>query len=178
MALTVDASEVWARFNAMRAAGEDLSPALMAIGEALAESTKRRFETSTSPDGQRWAENSDVTLFRYLARFSKSFRSDGGLTQKGAARLGAKKPLIGESKSLSTMIVWQLVARDAVAIGSPMEYAGVQQFGAEKGEFGRTKRGAPIPWGNIPARPFVGVSRDDDETIADIVRDYLRRATE
>lgn len=36
-------------------------------------------------------------------------------------------------------------------------------FGASKGAFGASKRGTPIPWGNIPGRPFM-VIRDETRT--------------
>lgn len=54
-----------------------------------------------------------------------------------------------------------------VEIGSPMKYAAVQQFGASKRQFGKA------PWGNIPARPFLGVSGEDRRTILDILQGYL-----
>jgi len=52
----------------------------------------------------------------------------------------------------------------------------VQQFGAKKGQFGKTRRGAPIPWGNIPARPFLGVSVSDRSDILAILAEHLRKA--
>ena len=51
--------------NALRnlqRAGANLRPALAEIGEQLVESTKKRFETSTAPDGSAWEENSASTL--------------------------------------------------------------------------------------------------------------------
>ena len=74
------------------------------IGELLVDSTKRRFSTSNGPDGKRWAENSDITILQYLGRYKGSFKKNGGLSAKGASRLGGKKPLIGESGSLSSQI--------------------------------------------------------------------------
>ena len=47
-----------------------------------------------------------------------------------------------------------------------MEYAAMQQFGGIKSEF-------PHLWGDIPARPFLGVSESDAEEILAIVHDYL-----
>ena len=41
----------------------------------------------------------------------------------------------------------------------------------------RTRRGAPIPWGNIPARPYLGLSADDETEVVRILRDYLERQT-
>ena len=45
--------------------------------------------------------------------------------------------------------------RDA---GTNVVYATTQQFGAARGEFGATRRGRPIPFGDIRARAFVGFS--------------------
>jgi phage gpG-like protein len=54
-----------------------------------------------------------------------------------------------------------------------MEYAAVQQFGAVAGALGRNKRGSPIPWGNIPARPFLGVSAQDKVEVLEILQEAL-----
>ena len=59
-------------------------------------------------------------------------------------------------------------------IGSPRIYASTHQFGAKKGAFGQTARGAPIPWGDIPACLFLGISDDDGNYIIDAVGDFLR----
>jgi phage gpG-like protein len=50
------------------------------------------------------------------------------------------------------------------------------QFGATKGQFGQTKRGASIPWRNIPARPFLGLSPTDETEIVATVEEYLSGA--
>jgi phage gpG-like protein len=60
-----------------------------------------------------------------------------------------------------------------------MEYAATQQYGARRGEFGtgsyKTRKGTfPMPWGDIPARPFLGFSDDDQAIILGIVRRYLK----
>lgn len=142
------------------------------IGELLVDSTKQRFATSTSPDGSRWAENSEITLLGYINKYKGSRRKDGGLTQKGAKRLGGKKPLIGETGSLATMIVYQVNGLGLI-VGSPMEYAAAHQFGMKKGYAGATKRGSPIPWGDIPAREFLGISDQDSQNILATISDYL-----
>jgi phage gpG-like protein len=46
-----------------------------------------------------------------------------------------------------------------------MVYAAMQQFGGTKAEF-------PHLWGDIPERPFLGVS-DDEKEILEIISDYL-----
>ena len=66
---------------------------------------------------------------------------------------------------------------DAI-VGYNLIYATTHQFGAEKGAFGTTSRGGPIPWGDIPARPFLGISDDDRRDIEKLVEGDLREMTQ
>lgn len=158
----------------------DLTPVMQDIGEELLDRAKQRFATSTGPDGRPWAPNRPSTLAAYAARYAGSYKKDGSLSKRGQARTAAKKPLIGESRQLSQRLYYQ-AGRDSVFIGSPQRYAGVQQFGARRGQFGRTRRGAPIPWGAIPARPFLPVTASGQwlgTGDRDAVLDLLARALE
>lgn len=154
----------------------DMTPAMHAIGEVLVERAKQRFETSTDPAGKPWKPNSPVTILAYLTKYKGSFRKDGSLSKRGAVRAASKKPLIGETGQLATQIHYR-ASRNAVEVGSSMKYAAVQQFGGKAGAFGRTRRGAKIPWGDIPARPFLPVTEsgqfygeEDRNIILDIIR--------
>jgi phage gpG-like protein len=40
-------------------------------------------------------------------------------------------------------------------------------FGAQKGAFGRSKRGAPLPWGNIAARPWLVITSEARDDVRD-----------
>lgn len=80
------------------------------------------------------------------------------------AKKGFDWALKGED-TLADSIVWQLDG-DGLSVGSPMKYAAMQQFGGTKAEF-------PWLWGDIPSRPFLGVSADDRDVVLDILRDYL-----
>lgn len=136
---------------------------LGAAGEILVDSTTRRFAKGAGPDGRRWKRNAPSTIERYMAAFGNSRR-----------RQGTKRPLIGESLSLSTTISSSVSGR-TLSVGSPMIYASTQHFGASRGAFGSTRRGSPIPWGDIPARPFLGISAEDREDILDSLREILER---
>lgn len=131
----------------------------------MVEITKRRFESATGPDGKAWAANSPVTIERYLGMFKSSFKKDGSLSKKGTARTAGKKPLTGETGVLKTTINYQVDAQ-GVSWGSPMVYAAMQQFGGTKAKF-------PHLWGDIPARPYLGVSASDQTLIMDILSDYM-----
>jgi|YelNatPaOPRAMG01_1025707.scaffolds.fasta_scaffold69290_2 phage virion morphogenesis protein len=154
--VSFDAAQALSALDALAAHLGDLRPALQEVGEYLIDSTKRRFASGTAPDGSRWAPNSPVTLARYGALF------------KGKGAAAGKRALIGETRRLSTEIQ-SLVSRDAVTVGSALVYAGVQQFGAA-----RRSLGPKSPWGDIPARPFLGLSAADQAAIVDIVTGYLR----
>lgn len=110
--LEIDDKEVRAVLARLAKRATNARPALLEIGEALRESTLRRFAASAAPDGGRWAPNRPSTLARW----------------KG---------------------------------------------GAKRGAFGVSRRGGPLPWGDIPARPFLGLSADDRKTIEEIVRAHL-----
>ena len=144
----------------------DMRPAMREIGKNLVESTKQRFVTATGPDGAAWAANSPATIGLYVAAVSGSFKKDGQLSKKGAIRKAAKNPLTGESRALQTEINYQLAGNTGVSIGSPMPYAAMQQFGGKKSAY-------PHLWGDIPARPFLGVSKEDAANIVEIVSSYL-----
>lgn len=50
--------------------------------------------------------------------------------------------------------------KDEAVISNNMPYAAAMHFGIKKGASGRTKRGAPIPFGDIEPRPFMPMDTD------------------
>jgi phage virion morphogenesis protein len=138
----------------MVAAGKDMTPAMRQIAGILGDAAERAFRTQADPStGKAWKELSDVTVARRKAR---------GRGPRPILIVG------GLLKDIQTDY-----GPDYAAAGSPMLYAPTHQFGAAQGAFGRTSRGAPIPWGNIPARPFLGLNEDDVAEIFDLIGDHL-----
>jgi phage virion morphogenesis protein len=146
--VTFDDRALVAALRDLQRAATNLRPALKEIGEALTESTKARFAAYTGPDGVMWEANSDVTYER------KAERSGIPLTDGG---------------TLGNTIDWDLLGNDGVKIYSPMGYAAMQQFGGTKAEF-------PQLWGDIPARPFLGISTEDEADVLAIIRRHLESA--
>jgi phage virion morphogenesis protein len=100
-------------------------------------------------------------------RFAKGEAPDGS---KWAAKSPNTKgrdrrPLFGPSGMLSSQIFYQ-AAPDSVEVGSNRVYAAMMQFGGTKDQF-------PHLWGDIPARPFLGVSEDDRSGILATVEEWL-----
>ena len=145
--ITVEANyeEIRNALQQLQNAVGDISPALKEIGEILVESTKERFVTTTDPDGNPWLLNSVLSTLLYKE---------------------GDRPLTGETGKLMDEISYNLIGNDTLEIGSPMEYAAMQQFGGTKAEF-------PHLWGDIPARPFLGISSDDEDQIVQIIREHL-----
>lgn len=159
---TVDLKDEAVTAALMRASAvfEDLTPLFKNIGEILVESTKARFPKGIAPDGSAWAPKSATTLAKYGAR--KSNRVD-------------IRPLFGPSGTLWSQI-FHVAGPDGVEIGSARSYAAVMQFGAAKGAFGTTRNGSPIPWGDIPARPYLGLSEEDRVNITGQIADWMAGA--
>jgi len=139
--------EIRRALSNLLATSGNLNPVLSEIGEYLIESTKQRFGSLTGPDGERWEDNSPVTV----------------------ERKGRNQPLT-EYGSLGEQVHAQLLGNNTLAVGSTMEYAAMMQFGGSRSEF-------PNLWGDIPARPFLGISGDDKTKILDIIAAHLRDAT-
>ena len=135
-------------------AGTDMTPLMRRIAGHLQASTEQSFDKQTSPDGKRWAKLKPSTINR----------------RKKLNQIPIKI-LAGEG-SLLASIASDFDANSAVA-GTNRDYATTHQFGAKQGAFGKTKRGAPIPWGDIPARPFLGVSERTRGQISDEVLNFI-----
>lgn len=146
-------SDVRAGLDALGLLMADMTPVFQDIGDALVESTNARFVAGEDPEGNAWLPKSQATLDRYA-------RGNDPVSTR---------PLHGPSLQLSRTIHYQ-AGSDQVEIGSPMIYAGMMQFGGAKAQF-------PHLWGDIPARPFLGVSDGDRVMILEILSEYMTEAT-
>lgn len=160
-------AEVERALTGLQALLSDLSEVMNEIGQALLYSTQQRMLVGQSPDGSPFAPRSASTLKAYERRKQKPGPYPLWLTQ-----------------TMRQQINFQSGA-DFASIGSNALQARVMQFGAKQGQFGarmgRTKKkdGGPasrdyfyhLPWGDIPARPFLGLSATDRNNILDIVRE-------
>ncbi len=182
--IKINDQEILQKIQRLQHTGSDLKSAMEDIGEYIVRSTKKRFSEGKAPDGTPWKPNTEATILAFLSRRAGGstrrrgekagnyYNKDGRLNKRGAGVVMGKKPLIGESKRLGTGIHYRADA-NSVAVGSSLEQAAVMQFGAKKGEFGRTSRGASIPFGDIPARPYLGLSDDDKSKVMEILQEHL-----
>jgi phage virion morphogenesis protein len=133
----------------------DLTDLMERIGTNLEASVSERFERGTGPGGIAWP-------------VSKRARDEGGRTLVRDGHL--RDSTVSEADATSARV------------GTNIVYAATHQFGAEAGEFGAAigldKNGrrffTPIPWGDVPARPFIGFDEADEADIGDTVEAWLR----
>jgi len=176
--LIIDQAEL-GRQNAFMAeqAARDPSGLMPRLGEYLQGSTQARFKSQTAPDGTPWAPLKQ----RYARR--KRYNKDKVLTLRGYLR---------------SYIHYQVTGGDSVEVGSNQKYAAIHQFGGEidmperqatvryrsvagkvlfagKKHKRATERTVTIPvhFVKIPARPFLGLSAEDDREISRIIREWL-----
>lgn len=173
ISLEINDEHVRAAFASLQAALTDMSEPMDEIGHAMVLSTKTRMLAGISPDGTPFAPRSAVTLARYAAEGKKYGPHPLWLTG-----------------TMSQSRIAHNAGPDHVNWGSSAIQAAVMQLGAEQGEFGaaigRTKPSekraksqdyfTPLPWGRIPARPFLGLSDQDRTDITDIIAEWLERA--
>ena len=176
--LTIDKAEL-ERLSALMAeqAARDTSGLMRRLGEYLLESTQRRFKDQVKPNGEKWKELDE----RYARR--KKRNKDKVLTLRGYLR---------------SYIHYQIPDAQTVEVGSNQKYAAIHQFGGEidkperqatvryrsvagkvlfagKKHKRATERAVTIPvhFVKIPARPFLGLSAEDDREISRIIREWL-----
>jgi len=140
----------------------DMSPLMNSIGELVEFQTEQRFEEGVSPEGVPWAPKSEATRAAYERRgVAVDYRPLFGPNVDG-------EPL---RKSFS-----RSYGPDFVEVGTNKIYSAVMQFGAKQGAFGADAAGHPVPWGNIPARPYLGISEENRTQILEEIDEWLARA--
>ena len=150
-----DTDELLAKLRSME--NVDKAGIMNAIAEGIKTSTIERFEREESPEGKKWVP-------------SIRAKKTGG---KSLVKTTALRTSI-ETKSDSS----------GAAVGTNLEYAATHQFGDERtiraknSKYLRFKIGdswvsVPSVRISIPARPFLGISKEDEEEIREILNEVF-----
>ena len=165
--IKIDTAQLRAALTELQQKLGHLRDPLDEIGHFLAESTKQRFETGIGPDGVPWEPNKPSTIAKFTHRVGGTMTKDRKLlTKAGERRWDSKKPLI-DGGFLGEQINHEVIGADTLIVGSSREYAAMQQFGGTKAEF-------PHLWGDIPPRPFLGLSIEDEVMIRQTLAAWLK----
>ncbi|RFC63612.1 phage virion morphogenesis protein [Fulvimarina endophytica] len=153
--LSADVERAFARLISVM---DDTTPVMAAIGTQLVSSTHRRFVSQHSPDGTPWKKlNPD---------YARTKRNRRILTESGRLRDSINsKP-----------------GRDSVRVGTNTVYAAAHQFGVtikpktKSHLVFRLASGVVLAKSvTLPARPFLGISSQDEDEIAEVVFGFLVR---
>lgn len=136
--ISIDSAAVQTALTRLQARLGNLSPVLHDIGQALTERTREGIYAGKDWSGNAFAPNSAATLAR----------------KKGT------RPLIAHGDLASNKLHYSASA-DSVTLGAAGVQSAVLQFGTRAGAFGRNKRGGKMPWGDIPARPFMPIEGEN-----------------
>jgi phage virion morphogenesis protein len=145
--IALDDDAVNAALLRASAAVGDISPLLADIGAYLVQSMQDRLKAGQTPDGKPFAPRAPATV----ARYDRQGERYGGVLWK--------------SGSLHNQI-FASVSGQELTIASPMAYAAMMHFGGSKERW-------PHLWGDIPARPFLGISEEDRSAILDEVAEWI-----
>lgn len=162
--------------------------ALKQIGAIVTAESQRAFRDQKH-GRDRWEPRSDVNVFGIIADFAK-----GGTPP---ARRFERRPALRDTGRLSGSIAFKVLGTKAVEIGTNLPYAGVHQYGGTvesepvtgavqkalwkwlkpkdaglKARLGwllnKKYRGETIK-GEVPARPFVGITKDTREDVREVI---------
>ena len=139
-----DDSKITNELKRLRKLGTDMQPAMSRISIFLEKRVRDHFDKGETPDGTPWATLSPKTL-----------------SQKKKKNVPIDDPLHGESLNLRDEVFpFSSDTEAGVSTGEVTEkYAATHQFGDEKR--------------NIEARPFLGLSDEDEIEILEIVGEYF-----
>lgn len=163
----IESGEVRRLLMRMTARFQNLRPVMDEIGDIAVMGVRGNFEAQGRP---RWKPHSPVTTAK---------RGVGAriLTDRGMAG-----GLMGS--------IHHRAFDNKVEVSTTKEYAAMQHFGARKGQFGTIAARIPahtrgghsvrahtrqmkLPWGNVPARPFMHIVEADRQEMLRILTDYL-----
>lgn len=125
------------------------------MGEVLLDIHRTRFKLQKAPDGTLWKPLSD------WYKDSKKYNQDKILTLRGHLR-GTLRYQASDT---------------GVVFGSDRPYAAIHQFGGTvtaKNAKALNVQGRPVKSVTIPARPWLGLSADDEQRLIEIARKHLK----
>lgn len=151
--IEVDAAKAEQWFGELQRRGQDLSPLMADIGEGLTERIQKRFAAGIAPDGTPWeplADDSGRTPLVDSGRMRDDISPNPG-ADFVEIRAGAKQAR------------WHQEGTDPYKI-RPRNKKALAFNGVVRG-------GVNHP--GLPARPFIGLSTDDEEWIGRLAGAYL-----
>ena len=157
--ITTNISDIQREIDATFKRADNLRPVMRKIAGDMLNSIDEAFNEQRDPvTNESWDDLQDST---------KANRRQGpNRTFNGVFQILRDTGRLANSMSSD-------YGNDYAQAGTNVVYAPTHQFGARKGAYGTNSRGGPIPWGDVPARPFLGFSDELVDSIEDDLFNYL-----
>ncbi|EOD9051290.1 phage virion morphogenesis protein [Klebsiella quasipneumoniae] len=170
-------SKLWdARADMMRP-----EPLLRSMGERLLEFHQQRFKEQKSPAGVPWKELSSRYRIRKRKNQDKVLTRDGYLRNTLRWQVNADELLFGTDRVYGA--IHQFGGTIEIAARSQQAYYRQKKDGEIDNQFVRKNKSNFAQWHTIPAykikieaRPWLGVSKSEGETLIDMAKNYLQGA--
>lgn len=164
--IELDTSSLQAGFERLLKTAKDLTPVMQEIGTYMVDSTQDRFRSNVSPSGVAWDQ-------------SERAKAESGRT-------------LLDRGHLRDSITYD-ASNTRVDVGTNMVYAAIHQFGGKTraheirprrakalrfamGGGDRFAKSVQHPGSNMPARPYLGWSAEDEMEVADIIEAHIMAA--
>lgn len=167
----IDTTQVQRLAADFLAKGGKLTPVYKAIGEYMRLEIENRFDKQVDPSGKKWQKLSPVTLLKK--------KNNKILTERGNLRNSFNYKASANSVDIGTPDVRAAALHYGAAKGSYGTFIKKVKSHSRKNKYGRTfvvnahNRSMLLPWGNIPARPILGVNEANKTEMLNILKDFL-----
>lgn len=147
--ITLDDADVQRALGALLMRTASLQPAFEEFGNYEVSATQHRIEHEVTPEGARWPELAPITVRKRVSKRGPMRGPDHMLRVKNF---------------LFSSLTYIASALD-LAVGSNRIYAALQQLGGTDD----MKGGAA----HVPPRPYLGLSRDDEQELGAVLVNHL-----
>jgi phage gpG-like protein len=135
----------------------DLSPMMHDLSVGFESLARLSFIAGTDPYKNKWTALSPVTI----------------------AKRRKQSSVIGRDTSRLFNSILAVSSSNKSGVETNVVYARTFHYGAKQGQYGKSKRNSPIPWGDIPARnlfPLAALPQDWDDEIDRVTSNYAQAA--
>ncbi len=143
--VSVDTKEIDGLARGLIRKAGDFSDEMAAIAGVMLDSVEENFEKEGRPE--RWAPLAEETV---EDRRKKGF--------------GPEHPILQRTGTLAAS-VQETSSHNEALVHTNLRYAAIHQFGGDAGRNKKVK---------IPARPFMELTQEEEDEIADIIKEALR----
>ncbi|MDA5087588.1 phage virion morphogenesis protein [Klebsiella quasipneumoniae subsp. quasipneumoniae] len=179
--LTFDAQDALSRLWDARTEMMRPAPLLRSMGERLLAFHQQRFQEKKSPDDIPWEKLKPRYQLRKRKNADKILTRDGYLRNTLRWQVNADELLFGTNRVYGA--IHQFGGTIEIAARSQQAYYRQKKNGKIGNQFVRKSKSNHTKWHTIPAykikieaRPWLGVSKSEGETLIEMAKNYLQGA--